>query len=398
VEAARRELARRLDEVQAAREQAEQASLAKSRFLAAASHDLRQPLHALGLFAATLERHVSTREAIDLVARVGESIAALEALFNELLDLSRLDAGAIAVQPRNFALQDLFDRLSREYHEDAVERHLRLRFVPTRLVVRADPVLVERVLTNLVSNALRYTRDGGVVIGARRHGGHVWLDVVDTGVGIPVEQQQRVFDEFYQVGNPARDRRLGLGLGLAIVKRLAALMDHPLELRSVPGRGTRFRLVLPRAAAADAIAAPERDPGVESFAGRTILLVDDDPEVRAATITLLSQWGLDVVPCNGMEETRTTLDGGLAPDVALVDLRLEAVDDGIDVIELLHGRFGPNFPALLLSGDTGAPELARVRESGIRLLTKPVSAARLKSVLHACLSATAPSAPVRRTA
>ena len=399
VTAAGAELERRLEEVQAAREQAEQASLAKSRFFAAASHDLRQPLHSLGLFAAALEEHVSSREARDLVARIGDSIGALEALFNELLDLSRLDAGAVAVNPRNVALQELFDRLSLEFHGEAVERHLRMRFVPTTLATRADPVLVERVLANLVSNALRYTRHGGVVIGARRRGSAVWLEVIDTGLGIPAEMQQQIFDEFFQLGNPGRDRRRGLGLGLAIVKRLVTLMGLELSMHSVPGKGTHFRIVLPRAASADPIPAREQDPGVEPFAGRTVLLVEDDPDIRMATIGLLRQWGLGVVPCKSREEVESVLDDGLAPDLALVDLRLETVDDGIDVVELLRERVTPDLPALLLSGDTGAAELARVRESGIPLLTKPVSPARLKSALHAYLSRVAPvTAPVARTA
>ena len=397
VTAASAELAQRLEEVQAARVEAEQASLAKSRFFAAASHDLRQPLHSLGLFAAALEGQALPGEARVVVARIGESIRALEALFNELLDLSRLDAGAVAVHPRNFALQDLFDRLSMEFHGEAVERHLRLRFVPTRLVTRADPVLVERVLANLVSNALRYTQEGGVVIGARRRGDAVWLEVIDTGLGIAPQLQQQVFDEFFQIGNPGRDRRRGLGLGLAIVKRLLTLMGHELSLRSVPGKGTHFRIVLPHAAAADPIAAPEQDPGVAPFAGRTVLLVEDDPDIRTATIGLLQQWGLGVVPCKGREDVESALAAGLAPDLALVDLRLETVDDGIDVVELLRARTAPDLPALLLSGDTGAAELARVRQSGIPLLTKPVSPARLKSALHAYLSGVSPAtaAPAR---
>lgn len=389
VRQANAELVRRLEQVQAAREQAEQASVAKSRFFAAASHDLRQPLHSLGLFAAALEGHVFSRDARDIVARIGDSIGALESLFNELLDLSKLDAGAVAVDPRNFALQDLFDRLSLEFHAEAVARDLRLRFVPTSLAVRTDPVLLERVLANLVSNALRYTREGGVVIGARPRGLEVWIDVVDTGIGIPPEKQQQVFDEFFQIGNPGRDRRRGLGLGLAIVRRLVALMGHRLSLDSVPGKGTRFRLALLRAPAADPQPAHELDPGVASFAGRCALLVEDDPDIRTATVNLLEQWGMQVAACSSREEVEASLAGGVVPDIALVDLRLETVDDGIDVIDLVRRRVGRALPALLLSGDTGAAELARVRESGLPLLTKPVSPARLKSALHAYLTESA---------
>jgi signal transduction histidine kinase/ActR/RegA family two-component response regulator len=393
VQAASAELARRLEQVQAARVQAEQASVAKSRFFAAASHDLRQPLHSLGLFAAALEGHVFSRDARDLVARIGDSIGALEALFDELLDLSKLDAGAVAVHPRNFALQDLFDRLSLEFHAEAVSRHLRMRFVPTSLAVRTDPVLLERVLANLVSNALRYTREGGVVIGARRRGLEVWLDVVDTGVGIPPEKQEQVFDEFFQIGNPGRDRRRGLGLGLAIVKRLTRLMGHRLTLQSIPGKGTRFRLTLLRAPCADALPSADLNVDLEPFAHRTALLVEDDPDIRLATINLLEQWGIAVTVCKSRDEVAELLDNGFRPDIALVDLRLETVDDGIDVIDLLRERLGSELPALLLSGDTGAAELARVRASGVALLTKPVAPARLKSALHAFLSGPAMRRP-----
>ncbi len=393
VEAARGELAQRLEQVQAAREQAEQANMAKSRFFAAASHDLRQPLHALGLFAETLHGHALPRDARAIVARIGESIGALEALFHELLDLSRLDAGAIEVNERNIALQDVFDRLSLAFHADAVARDLRLRFVPTPHAVRTDPVLLERVLSNLVSNALRYTRQGGVVVGARRRDNEIWLDVVDSGIGIPVEKQQQVFDEFFQIGNPGRDRRHGLGLGLAIVRRLATLMGHRLTMTSAAGRGTRFRLALPQVDTADPPAPAECDPGTEVFAGRRVLLVDDDPDIRLATVKLLAQWGLAVTACNGGAEVEAALNIGLALDVALVDLRLDATDDGIDVIECLRHRVDSTLPALLLSGDTGAAELARVRDSGLMLLTKPVPPARLKSVLHAFLSARAIAKP-----
>jgi signal transduction histidine kinase/CheY-like chemotaxis protein len=386
VRAASAEIARRLEQVQAAREQAEQASIAKSRFFAAASHDLRQPLHSLGLNAAALDAHVTSREARELVARIGESIDALESLFNELLDLSRLDAGAVAVSPRNITLQAVFDRLSFAFHAEAVARNLRMRFVPTTLAVRTDPVLLERILSNLVSNALRYTNEGGTVIGARARGSDVWIDIVDTGIGIEPEKQQHVFDEFFQVGNPGRDRRRGLGLGLSIVKRLVALLGHDLSLVSRPGRGTRFRLVLPRAAAADPAPTRVVDPGLEPFVGRHVLLVDDDPAIRTATVHLLGQWGLAVTSCAGRSDVEAFVALGVAPDVALVDLRLDAVDDGIDVIELLRRRLRPDLPALLLSGDTGAAELARVRSSGVPLLTKPVAPARLKSALHAYLS------------
>ena len=388
VKAANAELAQQLEQVQAARVEAERASLAKSQFFAAASHDLRQPLHSLGFFAAALNQHAVSQEARDLVARIGDSIVALESLFNELLDLSKLDAGAIGVHRRNVSLQELFDRLSGEFHAQAVQQELRLRFVPTKLLAYTDPILLERILLNLVSNALRYTARGGVTIGARRRGDRVCVEVWDSGIGIPADRQSQIFDEFYQVGNPGRDRRRGLGLGLAIVRRLTQLLGHQLTLISAPGQGSRFGLWLPRAVgAADPISSTVEHHLLNTFAGKRVLLVDDDPDIRVATATLLGQWGLTVRTAASIREVDAVLAAGFVPELAIVDLRLETLDDGIDLIERLRQRLGEKLPALLLSGDTGAAELARVRASGVPLLTKPVSPARLKSVLHASLTA-----------
>lgn len=388
VKVANAELGQRLEQVQAARIEAESASLAKSRFFAAASHDLRQPLHSLGFFAAALNQHAASQEARDLVARIGDSIVALESLFNELLDLSKLDAGAIGVHRRNVSLQELFDRLSGEFHAQAVEQELRMRFVPTKLLAYTDGILLERILLNLVSNALRYTARGGVTIGARRRDDQVCVEVWDSGIGIPEDRQSQIFDEFYQVGNPGRDRRRGLGLGLAIVRRLTVLLGHELTLTSAPGQGTRVGLWLPRAlGVAEPLSSAAEHPVPDTFAGKRVLLVDDDSDIRIATATLFGQWGLAVRTAASIPEVDAVLGAGFVPELAIVDLRLEALDDGLDLIERLRGRLGATLPALLLSGDTGAAEIARVRASGVPLLTKPVSPARLKSVLHASFTA-----------
>lgn len=388
VKLANAELAQQLEKVQAARIEAERASLAKSSFFAAASHDLRQPLHSLGFFAAALNQHAASEEARDLVARIGDSIVALESLFNELLDLSKLDAGAISVHRRNISLQELFDRLSGQCHAQAVEQELRMRFVPTKLLAHTDPILLERILLNLVSNALRYTARGGVTIGARRRGDQVCVEVWDSGIGIPEDRHAQIFDEFYQVGNPGRDRRRGLGLGLAIVRRLTVLLDHKLTLTSALGQGTRFGLWLPRAeGAAEPLSSAAEHHLADTLAGKRVLLVDDDPDIRVATATLLGQWGLTVRTAASIPEVDAVLRAGFVPELAIVDLRLEELDDGIDLIERLRLRLGATLPALLFSGDTGAAEIARVRASGVPLLTKPVSPARLKSVLHAFFTA-----------
>ncbi len=259
-------LTAQLERTREARDAAEAADRAKSRFLAAASHDLRQPLHALGLFAAKLPEHVQDAEGARLADRMRHSVESLESLLSSLLDISRLDAGAIEPRPQAIALDALLDRLAGDFAPVALERGLKLAVVRTRLVVRSDPVLLERIARNLVDNALKHTRRGGVVVGARRRGSRVAIEVHDSGPGIPAEERERVFEEFYQIGNPERDRSRGLGLGLAIVRRLAGLLGHRIEVDSEPGRGSVFRVIVeredPSAIVAEGAAAapPARSP------------------------------------------------------------------------------------------------------------------------------------------
>jgi signal transduction histidine kinase/CheY-like chemotaxis protein len=386
VDQANIELHRRLEQVESARAAAEQANVAKSRFFAAASHDLRQPLHSLGLFACALRDVVGTSVGHDLVGRIGDSIGALDRLFDELLDVSRLDAGVVEVRRANLALQPLFDRLEAGFVGEAMAKGLELRFVPTALAVNSDPLLLERVLTNLVSNALRYTQRGGVLVGARRHGPRVRVQVWDTGGGIPDDQRELIFDEFYQIGNPGRDRRQGLGLGLAIVRRLTVLLDHPLAFRSVVGRGSCFEVTLPQAdAPVDTVRVDEGAPPASVFDAACALVIDDDPDICEATRRLLAGWGVDVRTAHGPAEAFDHLQQGFIPDVLLADVRLGQAIDGIGLVEQLCERLGADVPALLISGDTGARELARVKESGLLLLTKPVAPARLRSAVHALL-------------
>jgi signal transduction histidine kinase/CheY-like chemotaxis protein len=387
VDAANIELHRRLELVEAARATAEQANVAKSRFFAAASHDLRQPLHSLGLFATALRDVADPAEGRALVRRIGESIGALNRLFDELLDISRLEAGTVEVRRRDLALQPLFDRLNDEFHAEAASKGLRLRFHPTALAVNADPTLLERILANLVSNAIRYTPEGGVLIGARRRLGQVRLQVWDTGVGIAPEQRSMIFEEFYQIENTARDPRKGLGLGLSIVRRLSMLLGIPLDFTSVPGRGTCFVLTLPAAAGpAQPPVIDEVDELERRFEGSRALIIDDDPAICEATEQLLQRWGFEARAVGGVAAACDMVGAGFVPDVIVADLRLAGDADGMRAVELLRERAGRPLPALLVSGDTGARELARVKQSGLMLLTKPVAPARLRSVLHALLA------------
>ena len=370
-----------LDETRAARDAAETANRAKTRFLAAASHDLRQPLHALGLFAARLSDRTRDPEDAALVQRISTSVASLESLFSALLDISRLEAGVVAADTRALALDPLLARLANDFAPEAIEKGLRFAVVPTRLAVRSDPVLLERILRNLVANALRYTREGGVVVGARRRGAQASIEVWDSGPGIAPEHLDRVFEEFYQVGNPERDRSRGLGLGLAIVRRLAKLLGHEIDVASRPGRGSVFRLRVAVAAAADVapdepVPAPPADP----LSGRRILVIDDEEPVREGMRQTLVAWQCTPVLAADAD-TAVAACAGIPPDAMVVDFRLPRGRSGLDAIAAVRGALGRDVPAIVVSGESTGDQIARIRDAGFTLLHKPVAPAKLRAAL-----------------
>jgi len=378
------ELRSKTELAEAAQRKAEQASLAKSQFFTAASHDLRQPLHALGLFAAALRDAQHGRGNTKNVDQILSSVDALESLFDELLDISKLDAGYIKPSLAHVPAAALFGRLAGIYTAAARKSGLRLRFAPTRAVLLADSVLLERVLSNLVSNALRYTLQGRVLVGCRRRGGEIALEVWDTGIGIPEHQRKRVFDEFFQIGNPERDRKKGLGLGLATVKRISDLLGYRIEMGSRVGRGTVFRLFVPAGDPGRVTVAPPmaQEEEVNLLAGTVIVLIEDERAVREGTTSVFSQWGCRIVASASADEAAAALaEAALKPDVIVADYRLREHRTGADAIDALRKRFGAKIPALLASGDT-TPELFKeARERGLLLLIKPVRAARMRAVL-----------------
>lgn len=363
-------------------EDAERANLAKSRFLAAASHDLRQPMHALGLFIADLARKQHSEESRQLIDRIAASAEAMENLLDSLLDISKLDAGVVTASPRPFALAPLFERIENDYGPVARDRGLRLRVRPTQLWVHSDPLLFERILMNLVSNALRYTLKGTVYVVARKRGDHVLIEVLDSGVGIPQEEQAAIFQEFVQLANPARDRSKGLGLGLAIVRRLADLLYHPITLRSEPGRGSIFGVMLPRAPEENQQHQPTLLDTEQEFVGKIVAVIDDDTLAQESLVGLLRAWGCFVVAADGPDKLMLSLaEMEVEPDILVSDYRLPGHRNGLDVIAELRHRFGPGLPALLLSGDTGPETLRSATDQGIPLLHKPVRPAKLRAAL-----------------
>ena len=371
-----------LAETSKAREEADAANRAKSRFLAAASHDLRQPLHALSMFAGALPGHTRDDEGAELVQRIKMSVTSLEALLLALLDISKLDAGAIVAEPKDVHLDEIFKRLPNDFVPEALDKELKLAIVPTSLVIHSDPALLERILRNLVANALRYTQRGGVVVGARRRGNRVAIEVWDSGPGIDAAERERIFEEFYQVGNPERDRMRGLGLGLAIVRRLANLLGHKVELASRLGHGSVFRVLVsagdPRG---DALVATTPVPeAADSIGGRCIVVIDDEAPVREGTRNLLCSWGCSVIASGDPEEALAALAGAI-PSALLVDYRLRAGLDGLRAIARIRAALGQDVPAMLVSGESSAEELSRIKASGLLLLHKPVPPAKLRSAL-----------------
>ncbi len=369
-------------ELRARKEEAERANLAKSRFLAAASHDLRQPMHALGLFISELAQHTHAPESRRLVQRISASAEAMNNLLESLLDMSRLDAGVLTPNRQRFALQPVLARIAAEQRASAEERGLRLKLRPSTHWAESDPVLFERIVTNLVSNAIRYTPRGTILIAVRRRGALLRVEVRDSGIGIAPDSQEIIFQEFIQLDNQARARDKGLGLGLAIVRRLASLLEHRLDLRSAPRRGSVFAVELPLAAPGPGIGGDaQRPPG--DLRGLRVALLDDDPLARAGMESLLGSWGCVVCSAASPDALLEQLDRqDSPPELALCDFRMDGPHNGIDAITALRTRYGDYLPAVLISGDTCTDTLRRAQEAAIPLLHKPVRPARLRALIH----------------
>jgi signal transduction histidine kinase/CheY-like chemotaxis protein len=382
----KQELVQQLQEEKSAAEKArtsaEEANVAKSKFLAAASHDLRQPLHAVNLFVDAL-RHAPDKERADeILAHLGASALSLEELLNELLDISKLEAGLFKPEVCVLDLQEIFDGMERELRPLADEKGIELGFVATRLKVRSDPLMLGRILRNIITNAIRYTTRGAVLVGCRRREGSVAIAVYDTGPGIPPEYHQAIFREFYQLGNPERDRRKGLGLGLAIVDGLCRILGHSLSLRSTLGRGSAFFVQVPiaRQEVSAPIAVREECPG--SLQGWSVLIIDDEPTICQAMEGILAHWGCRVLSAESAREALLRLNQeNFAPDAIVVDYRLREGLTGSEAISEIRNAIGRHIPALIVTGDTAPERLREANASGYLLLHKPVQPARLRTAL-----------------
>lgn len=378
---------------------AEAATLAKSRFLAAASHDLRQPTHALALFIGTLQsmgQHQEVRgvDVTHIAGRLQTALSGLGRLLNGLLDVSRLDAGAVEVRKQVLSLASELTNINNAFSGPANAKGLNFKVrLPAALSVDTDPVLLHQILSNLAANAVRYTEHGRILIGCRRRAGEVEIQVWDTGIGIALDQREKIFEEFYQVSNVARYHELGLGLGLAIVQRSAHLLGTQLKVVSLLGKGSVFSFILPRVVVACAGRQEEQArPHYGRRCSATVLVIDDDPEVRDAVQILLSNWGYAVVAAGTVEqaveaaeaiETTKAADGKAQKiNLILSDYRLAEDVTGADAIRAVFARIGRPIPAVIITGDTSPERISEARTSGFRLLYKPIDPLVLNALLE----------------
>lgn len=362
---------------------AEQANAAKSRFLAAASHDLRQPVHALSLFVAAMRPRKMDDEARALLDHVDDSVRAMSGLFGGLLDISRLDAGVVELNRVPFAIQPLIDRVCRDYASEAQAKGLRFKVRPSSAIVMSDPLLLERVLRNLIGNAVAYTDRGKILIGCRR-GETLRIQICDTGRGIPTHEQEHVFQEFYQLGNPERDRTKGVGLGLAIVRRLTALLENPLSLRSILNRGSVFTVLVPMAEKGAIVVSV--DPEATLIDKRKgfglILVIDDEMAIQVAMKSLLQNWGYEAVTAASCDEMLARIAAHReVPKLIICDYRLREHESGVAAIERLRSEYNDEIPGMLITGDTAPDRLREAQESGLLLLHKPVPNGKLRAAI-----------------
>lgn len=377
-ESLERRVAERTAELAMRRQEADAANAAKTRFLAAASHDLRQPMHAISLLVGLLHDRVRSASERELVEKVQDSVQAMENLFSGLLDISKLDAGAVRPNNVPFEIGAVLRHVALHGAPSARAKGLEFRVVPSRTVVVSDPVLLERILSNLVTNAIRYTDRGKVLVGCRRAGNALRVLVCDTGIGIAPEYRDEIFEEFFQVRHTERDRSQGLGLGLSIVKRTARLLGHELVVRSVPGKGSIFGVVVPRThpsagGPSDATGGP-----TAVLEGIFAVVINDEKESRFAMELLLRQWGCHVVTARSGEEAIELLANHLrTPDLIVSDYRLGGGLSGLSAIRRIREQCEQDVPAIILTGDVSAEDLQTLE--GVVVLYKPVNVERLRA-------------------
>lgn len=377
-------------QVSAQKEVAENADRSKTQFLAAASHDLRQPLHALGLFVEAFDLNKLDKNTVKIIKKIEYSTEILDDLLNSLLDISKLDANAVENKPIQIRLSQVTNSIKAQYIDTAKSQNTTISAdVNDDIVVYCDTNLLSRIIRNLVDNAVKFTRNGQISINANPNGSYIDISVLDTGIGIQLEQQKHIFEEFVQINNPARDRKKGLGLGLSIVKRLCDLMSVKLEMVSEPNKGTKLTISVPRGeSVANNLSLEEQTPinTEPSLAHETILVIDDEVNILDATIHVIESWQATVVDAQNIESAILKLDKlGLEPTFILADLRLRDNENGVDAINAIRDEFNKNIPAIIITGDTSPERIAFAQSIHIPVLNKPVKASELLKTIYRTL-------------
>ena len=382
-EVLRKEVAMRTTDLQEAMEMAERSNVAKSRFLAAASHDLRQPLQALSLYTGVLEVKIRDPEVVPVINNISNGIQVMRDMLTTLLDVSRLDAGVIVPVVNQIAISDIFDEFDDDFQQLAQDKGVSFRICKSSLQTESDPVLLGRILRNLISNAVHYTNQGKILIGCRRHGRIFRVEVYDTGIGISADQLDEIFKDFHQVGNVARNRRLGLGLGLAIAKGMADLLGHRLAVSSLPGKGSCFSIELPLIKALHEPHEKEQPRQPTTGQQECILVIDDEPDILHSLKSLLEVYGYQVIAALSEHQALQNLQTlSKRPDIIIADYRLKEGKNGSDAIIEIGKACGTKIPGILLTGDTDPERIASANRSGFSLLHKPMDPAILVATIQ----------------
>jgi len=373
-------------------EKLERATASKTRFLAAASHDLLQPLNAARLFTSALAEDVGRKDADthDLLKKIDQSIASADTLLRALLNMSKLDSDSVTVRPKRFAVADLLQELVDDFSVIAEEKRLKLRYVPSTAFVRSDRALLRSVLQNFLSNAVRYTQNGSILVGCRAAGKHLRITVYDTGVGIDPSEQENIFQEFHQIKSEDQKTTDGVGLGLAIVKRIAQHLNHQIAVRSAPERGSVFEIIVPRATGMHIVSNQPKKQSVNEIGGLRVVCIDNDPDILSATTALLSRWGCLVTGIQTADDLTQVLEAKTsAPDLVLLDYQLDNGATGFDYLDQLVGSWAIEPPVILMTAAQGTDVETQAHERGVAVLRKPVAPAQLRALMRQTCQITA---------
>ena len=369
--------------LQNAKEDADRANKAKSVFLASASHDLRQPLNAMQMYIAALKTKVNDEEVLKIIEDINSVSASTARLLNALLDVSELEVGAIKPRYEEFPINNIFTSIFQSFSPLAKDKGLQFRIVPSSIFVKSDPDLLERILGNFMSNAIRYTQSGSVMIGCRRRGNIVSIEVWDTGCGISDNQMSSIFEDFYQIENKERDRSKGLGLGLALAKRLSISLNHKIESKSWLGSGSSFSVLVEIGKENSSDIKLENITNIMDLSGVKVLLVEDDIDVLKSTKQLLESWGCIVSSGRDQDEIKNVIgsDGYLLPDIIVADNRLPGDASGIDVVKLVQKDLESLIPSVIVTGDVERGHVQSITDQGFPVLLKPIQPAKFRAIL-----------------